>query len=335
MKITATAPTRIDLAGGTLDIYPLYLFEDGGLTVNAAITRLSRVVIQSRKDARVVITAIDVNRTVKAENIDALPNGRDLNLLCRLVKFYRPRSGVTITTQNDLPPGSGLGGSSSLVMALSSALNLLNGTGYSLKQMIDWGANIEAQAIRIPTGKQDHFAAAYGRVSAIEFDVSAERHRYIDLDDDALGELEQRLVLTFTGQSHFSGTSNWAMLKRYVENLGTTVANLKAIKATAFKIRDALARQDWSQVAEVLNEEWVNRKRLARGVSTPRIERLIAAGKRAGALASKICGAGGGGCLVSFVEPDRRDAVEAAYRKLGARVLHFSVAKQGLTWQVE
>lgn len=335
MKITATAPTRIDLAGGTLDIYPLYLFENGGLTVNVAINRYSRVVLQSRTDDRVFITATDVNRSVRAENLEALKIGRELDLISRVVKFYRPRCGLTITTHNDLPAGSGLGGSSSLLMALSSALNLLNGTGYNLKQMVDWGCNLEAQSIRIPAGKQDHFAAAYGRVSAIEFGVDGERHRYIDLDDGALGELERRLLLVFTGQSHFSGTNNWAMLKRYIEDRGTTVANLRAIKRTAFKMREALAARDWQRVAAVLNEEWQNRKRLAHGVSTPRIERLMAAARRAGAVASKICGAGGGGCIVTYVEPERRDAVEGIYRRMGAEVLHFSIAKQGLSVQVE
>lgn len=335
LRIVATTPNRIDLAGGTLDIYPLYVFENSGLTVNLGIDIESRVDITARDDGRVILQSSDFNVTEEYGSLADVEVGHELDLLARAVRFYAPSTGLTVVTRNHAPRGSGLGASSALLMALSGALSRLNeltsgANPVEATRYIDWGADLEAQNLGIPTGKQDYFAAIYGGLSAIWFEVRGNRRESLDQGDGFLETLEQHLVLSFTGVSHFSGTNNWNMMKRYIDRQGDTVERLRAIKSTAFRMRDALLAKDVLRVAEVLDEEWSHRKQLADGVSTPQIDAMVAAARSAGAYASKICGAGGGGCMVTICPPSQRDAVIAALQENGARHLPCGIRSQGL-----
>lgn len=333
MKIRAVTPNRIDLAGGTLDIFPLYLFEGEGLTVNLGIDVHSQVEIETLADRRVILHSRDFGQTLEAEDVDALPLGRELDLVARAVKFFRPGSGIRVTTENQAPRGSGLGASSALLMALSGALARLVGLKHTMDNIIDWGANLEAQSLGIPTGKQDYYGAVYGGVSAIHFGVKGAQREAVPVDRNFRQELEDRLILSFTGVSHFSGTNNWNMMKRYIDAEGDTVPRLRAIKETAFRMRDALASRDLERVAAVLAQEWEQRKGLAEGVTNPQIERMVADAQAAGALASKICGAGGGGCMLTISQRGARAAVENALQGAGASVIPFRIDMDGL--QVE
>jgi D-glycero-alpha-D-manno-heptose-7-phosphate kinase len=330
MRIEATAPTRIDLAGGTLDIYPLYLFLEGGITVNAGIDLVSKVTVETKRTGPIVLRSLDTGAEAQADSVDALSMGGPMGFVARVVRFYPPKCPVTITTQNTVPHGSGLGASSSLLIALGGALNELNGTGYSHDQFVDWGANVEAQCIGIPTGKQDYYAALRGRVNAIWFEIKGNRVEPLADSEEALAWLEQRVVLTFTGESHFSGTSNWNMLKAHVESLGNNRACMQAIKETAFAMRDAILARDLSRFAALVDREWQNRKQLAEGVTTSQIDRLMQAARDAGALASKICGAGGGGCMISAVGSGVEKKVARALEQAGARHLPFRISRTGL-----
>jgi len=330
MTIEATAATRIDLAGGTLDIYPLYLFEEGGITVNIGIDIRSRARVVSRADSRVTIRSVDTGEVQEAESVEALVLGGPLDLCARIVRFYRPPTGVEIEVESRAPKGSGLGASSSLLISLSGALDRLGGRGHSIEQLIDWGANLEAQNIGIPTGKQDYYGAAYGGVQAIWFDVGGNRREPLLVDEGAIAELERRLILSFTGISHFSGVTNWSMLRNYIEDVGDTRARLKAIKRTALQMRDVLQSGDFAGFAAVLNEEWENRRGLAEGVSTPAIDRMMHAAREAGGLASKLCGAGGGGCMITFAASGREEAVREALVAAGAQLLDYRIARTGL-----
>lgn len=350
MIIEASAPTRVDLAGGTLDIFPLYVFEDGGITVNCAIDLRSYVKIKTLKSKRLSLYSKDLKSGRTFKDISSLKLGGKLDFLVRIVKFYQPQVGLEITTFNTAPLGSGLGASSSLLIALSGALNYLNlsaspvggaaGRGrqrppagknkLSKEQIIDIGANLEAQAIEIPTGKQDYYAAMYGGINAIWFNLDGNYIEPLVVGKRALKELEERIVLSFTGISHFSGTNNWNMLKAYIDKKGNTVKSMRRIKQTTLKMRDCLKNFDLPTLGKTLEEEWENRKNLARGVTNARIDKLVLEAKKSGALSSKICGAGGGGCMISLVKKGKRKRVIEALKKNGAKILDFKVARQGL-----
>ncbi|MGQ9730180.1 MAG: GHMP family kinase ATP-binding protein [Candidatus Zipacnadales bacterium] len=328
--VESTAPSRIDLAGGTLDIHPLYLFEEGGITVNAAITVRSEVRLTVRSDRQIHLRSWDGELTEWAACLEELQVGGELDLVARLVRFYAPQGGLSVETRNEAPRGSGLGASSSLLIALSGALRALTGAELDDMTLVRYGADIEAQNVRVPTGRQDYYPAMFGGINAIWFDVRGDRVEPLCMEETCLREFEERLVLSFTGESRFSGTSNWNMIKRYIDDGGTTRANMKAIKATALAMRKALLEFDLDRFAELLDDEWQNRRRLAEGVSTPRLEELMGAALEAGAMANRVCGAGGGGCMTSFCKPGRAEEVRQALVEHGATIIPYRIARRGL-----
>jgi D-glycero-alpha-D-manno-heptose-7-phosphate kinase len=331
MIVEAMTPTRIDFAGSTLDLYPLYLFTEGGVTVNAAVDLYCMARVETRRDTRVLLRSVDTEKELVAPSVEALPLDQDLSLVARVVKSYAPKTGVNVITRSRAPHGSGIGASSSLLIALSGAMDRINGTGLDPALFVDYGANIEAQVIAIPTGKQDYLAALYGGVNAFHFGVRGWRRERLITDLEQLHEFEERIVLTFTGQSHFSGTNNWSMIKRYVEDAPGSRESMGRIGETAERMREAMLGFNVSRVAELLSEEWQCRKQLAEGVTTKQIDALMEVAHEAGGLASKIMGAGGGGCMITVVEGGRRNDVETALEETGATVLPFRIAREGLT----
>ena len=343
MKVSAIVPTRIDLAGGTLDVYPLYLFEDGGLTVNAAVNIYGHVTVEERSDARIYIHSEDTGAEETFASLAKMPMGGDLDLVKRALRFYRPHCGLNVTLRSEAPRGSGLGASSALLMALSSALNEIENLGLSRDRIIDLGANIEAQVIGIPTGKQDYFPPLFGGVCSIWFDVDGHRLERLDEGNDLIVRLNERLILTFTNINRFSGVTNWAILRRYIEKEGDTVAHLRRIKEVARALRQSLVASDRSaersrrsldEFARLLAIEWENRKALAEGVTTPEIDRLIAAAEAKGARASKLCGAGGGGCMITYAEPENVPAVREALVNAGATLMPFRIVPEGIRLEI-
>ena len=340
MKVSVTVPTRIDLAGGTLDLYPLYLFEDGGLTVNAAISVFAHVVIEERSDCRIHIRYDDTGEDVVIDSLEAVRSATagGFELVTKALRYYLRNSdcsrGLNITLSSDAPAGSGLGASSALLMALSSALNELEGLGIGKERLIDLGANIEAQVIGIPTGKQDYFPPLFGGVCSIWFDVDGHRLERLDAGNDLIERLNERLILSFTNINRFSGVTNWAMLKRYVEKTDNTVAHMRGIKEVAIAMRESLSGGDIDTFAQLLGVEWENRKALARGVTTPEIESMIGAAEAAGARASKLCGAGGGGCMITYAEPESVPAVQSALTRNGATLIPFHIVREGVQMEV-
>ena len=334
LKISATVPMRIDLAGGTLDVYPLYLFEDGGLTVNAAVSIYGHVTVEERSDSRITIRSEDIGAEETFANLSHMPPGGDLDLVKRALRFYQPRHGLNIVLRSEAPCGSGLGASSALLMALSNALNEIEHLGLDKTRLIDLGANIEAQVIGIPTGKQDYFPPLFGGVCSIWFGVDGHRLERLDEGDssgnDLIDRLNERLVLTFTNINRFSGVTNWAMLKRYIENEGHTVAHMRSIKEVAVAMRQSLVAGDLEEFARLLAVEWENRKALAEGVTTPKIDAMIAAAGAQGARASKLCGAGGGGCMITYAEPEHLPAVKQALVDAGATLMPFRIVAEGI-----
>ncbi|HEY9841028.1 MAG TPA: hypothetical protein V6D23_11275, partial [Candidatus Obscuribacterales bacterium] len=223
MKITAQAPNRIDLAGGTLDIYPLYVFLEGGYTLNAAIDLYSRVELETRDDDVFSFKSVDMEAELQLSRAALLNGSADdslFRLLIEIVRFYLPATGLNVVSHNQAPKGSGLGASSALLIALSGALNQLNCQYADGESLIRHGADLEAWSLGIPTGKQDYYAALYGGLQAIHFGKAGIKRECLQPSADFMNRLNAGLVLSFTGQSHFSGTNNWNMVKRYIDDSG-------------------------------------------------------------------------------------------------------------------
>jgi D-glycero-alpha-D-manno-heptose-7-phosphate kinase len=325
VRIDCSAPTRIDLAGGTYDIWPLYLLHDHAQTINAALSLRAHCTLTSRRDYRVALVSDDTGESVDASGPDALGVDR-LPLVARLVRHFAAR-GVEVRTRSDSPVGAGIAGSSAMNVALTAALAAWTGRPLADEALLTVAMNIEAQVIGVPTGVQDYRPALYGGVSAVELDVTGVRRVALGVDP---AELEQRLVLVYTGASRQSGINNWDVMTRRIDGDRVVTAAFEGIRDAALGVREALERGDWAGVAQHLAAEWTHRKRLAPGVTTPAIDLLLARATAAGATAGKVCGAGGGGCLVCLTAPDRRTEVAAALAAAGAKVLDCTIDTQGL-----
>ena len=327
MRIQTSAPTRIDLAGGTIDIWPLYLFHPGAQTLNAAISLRASARVERRDDLRIVIRSEDTGVTVEADDWRELWNPTELRLLSLLVHFFEVR-GITLTTSSQSPAGAGIAGSSALNVAVCAALADWKRMHYDPEGLLQVAMNVEARAINVPTGLQDYRPALYGGVAAVELDVDGVRRVPLHVD---LTELQRRIVLCYTGEPRNSGTNNWEITKKHIDGDRFVFDCFERIRDTALAMRAALEKSDWDGVGRAIGEEWENRKRLAPGVTTPAIEDLIARAMAQGATAAKVCGAGGGGCLFCYGPPEARERIRTALAAGGARILDFTFERHGLT----
>ena len=325
MRITASAATRIDLAGGTIDIWPLYLFHHGAQTLNAAISIRAHVSIEPRDDQDVEILSEDTGGRVKA-SLATLRDDETLPLLGRLANAFGA-SGLTMRTRSESPAGAGIAGSSALNVAVCGALARWAASAADAESLLTTAMNVEAQAIKVPTGLQDYRPAMYGGVAALELGQHGLRRVPLAID---VAELERRIVLCYTGAPRNSGTNNWEIMKRHIDGDQHVFDCFERIRDTAAAMRLSLEQGDWGATARHLAEEWSNRKRLAPGVSTATIDDLISRALAAGAEAAKVCGAGGGGCLFCLAPPDKMSAVRQALVGGGARLLDFHIEADGL-----
>ena len=330
MSIESQAPTRVDLAGGTLDIWPLYLFHDNSQTVNVAIQCYARCRLTPRRGKVIQLISRDLRRQERFPSFGALAEARkfQLPLLARLTIAFEPQGGFALETDSDSPAGAGLGGSSALNIAICGALARFTGRKLPPEKQIDIAGDVEAQVLGVPTGEQDYYAAAYGGVQAIHLAPGGIVSERLAVDHT---ELAARGVLCYTGESRNSGINNWEVMKAHIDGNRAVVRHFDRIAAIAVAMRAAMERSDWKEMAWLLNQEWEARKRNHPGITTPRIERLMASARRHGARAAKVCGAGGGGCVFFLCEPDAKEAIEHALRHAGAQVIPFSVAARGLT----
>jgi D-glycero-alpha-D-manno-heptose-7-phosphate kinase len=323
----ARAPTRIDLAGGTLDIWPLYLLFPGAMTVNLAVDLPARVRIAPRADGRVVLKAEDLDVATGADGVDVLPADGPLPLHRAVARHLRPDGGFTMTTRATVPRGSGLGGSSTLAVAALRALSVAAGRRLSRPEILPIARDLEAAILGIPTGVQDHIAAAYGGLSALHLGPGAPEREELRTD---LKKLARHLVLTVAGASRLSATTNWEMVKAALDDRGDTRARFREIVTAARDLREALLGNDLEDVAAAMEREYAARRGLAEGVETGKMRELRSIGRRAGSLAAKVCGAGGGGAMLFVVPTGRKGAVADALAAAGATVLPVRPDAEGL-----
>src|SRR5246127_3910552 len=332
--IMTQAPCRADLAGGTIDLWPLYLFHPGALTLNFAVNILTSCRITPLKGRRIQLRSLDTRREESFTSFDELRRERRfrLPLAARLLQFFAPKEGLLIETDSESPAGAGISGSSALMIATIAALARFTDHHLTLEQMRVIAQNIEAQIIRVPTGCQDYYPALYGGVSAIHLNADGIHRESVPVSP---GEIESRFVLVYTGAPRQSGINNWEVFQAHINGDKRVFRNFERIAEIARFMYQSLLRADWNEVARLLREEWKLRRTNAPGITTPLIDKLISVAQKNGGLAAKVCGAGGGGCVVFLVDPQAKVRVAKAIGEIGAQVLPLRFAREGLRVQVQ
>lgn len=334
LVVKAEAPTRIDLAGGTLDIHPLYHVLERPQTVNIGISLSAEVVVQQRQDRTISLRSQDLQKEIDG-TYDQLISNQELPLLGLILKeFWRESwGGLQIDTKCKSPAGAGLGGSSCLAVTLAAALNCLS---YELKlsdklsesDLIQRVQNTETRLIHCPTGCQDYWGAARGRVNILSFDsagvsVSTVSPDYIDY-------LDERLVICYSGKSRASGVNNWSIFRAVFDGDQTLRDKLNQIADISGKVAGAIVKNNWTDALSHSQREWNLRKSLWPEIETDETRRIDSAAVAAGASFSRVCGAGGGGVMAIFTEAAHRSEVIAAAQEAGGSILDAKVSRRGL-----
>jgi D-glycero-alpha-D-manno-heptose-7-phosphate kinase len=327
--IVAQAPCRADLAGGTMDLWPLYLFHSGAMTLNFAVNILTTCRVTPLKGRGVYLRSLDTGREESFESFDEVNLKRKFKLPIagRLLQFFAPKEGILVETDSESPAGAGISGSSALMIATTAALARFTNRHLTLEQMRVIAQNVEAQIIEVPTGCQDYYPALYGGVSAIRLDADGIHREAIPIAPE---EIESRFVLAYTGAPRKSGINNWEVFKAHINGDKRVFRNFERIATIATSMHKALVSGQWDEVARLLREEWKLRRSNAPGITTPLIDKLISVAAKNGGQAAKVCGAGGGGCVIFLVEKGAASRVATAIGDAGARVLPLQVARDGL-----
>src|SRR6266481_372997 len=310
-RIVAQAPCRADLAGGTVDLWPLYLFHPGAITVNFAVNILATCRITPQKGKRIRLRSLDTRREEQFLYFEALRTASRfrLPLAARLLQFFAPKEGLLMETDSESPAGAGISGSSALMIATSAALARFTDRHLTAEQIRVIAQNVEAQIIHVPTGCQDYYPALYGGASAIHLDADGIHREAVAVAPE---EIESRFVLAYTGAPRKSGINNWEVFKAHINGDKRVFRNFERIVAIAQAMHQALVDADWEEVTRLLREEWKLRRTNAPRITTPLIDKLITVAARHGGRAAKACGAGGGGCVIFLVEDGAASRVATA-----------------------
>lgn len=327
-KVTVRAPVRADLAGGTLDLWPLYLFHPGARTVNVAISYYAESTVEEINGGGIEIDLTDAGYQQRYNTLHDLAGDPKASLLYRILEHFHTVDGVRITTRTDAPRGSGLGGSSALSVTLIRAISELSGEPVEGEELIALVRDLETRLLGVPAGIQDYYPPVYGGLAALHLEPGVVRRHEIPMPVDKLSE---HFVLHYTGVAHFSGTNNWEMYKRQIDGKKRVQRGFDRIRDSAIEMEKALESGDMRAAGTALAHEWSNRKALIKGISTPEIDAAIGAAIGAGAWAGKVCGAGGGGCIVFLMPPDRREDVRRALAEVPGRTLEALPVPHGLT----
>jgi D-glycero-alpha-D-manno-heptose-7-phosphate kinase len=308
LSVCVSAPARVDLAGGTLDLWPLYLFHAPAATVNVAIDRRARV-RASRITAGFEIFARDRGTEQRFGSASEARSSTGAAIAAEAAIALGMGDGVRVETESAVPFGSGLGGSSALLVAAVSALAALAGAELDLDRAIALCRDVETTVLGRPAGTQDYVPALRGGFQVIDYGPGARSIRRIPADAERFG---RSLVLFDSGRPHSSGLNNWEIYKARIDGDRTVAGLLDGIRDAAEEMAAALDAGDLEAMGRALGREWSFRKRLSPRVSTPLLEEAERRAVEAGAWGARACGAGGGGVMVVLGPEAARERISTA-----------------------
>ncbi len=314
------SPVRVDLSGGTLDCWPLYLFVPEAITVNLAVEIYTAVSLEERQDGRVRIEMKEFKKAFEFDSPAAARASQDdeLSLLLPHLNYWKPERGFTLKMSSESPVGAGLGGSSSLCISLIKVFSQWLEKPMRPLEMVRLACNLETQLLGKPAGTQDYFPAIQGGLNFIEYHPDG---IHWSVTDDHLDVFRKNMRLVYTGRAHHSGLNNWDVIKKTLEGDAATLSALKDIAEISVAIAAAIRSGDWAVISKLWERETEARLRLSAGFSSPEIEKIKSIAQAHDA-AVKICGAGGGGCvLIWCLSAGNLKTLESAIQKSGFKVM--------------
>jgi len=341
--LRSKAPLRISFAGGGTDVSP-YPEEKGGAVLNCTIDKFAYVTLEGVPDGAgtISVESLDYGMTLNfARPSDLVYNG-DLDVVKAALKVLRPDDGGGKTKDSfhlflhsDAPPGTGLGTSSTMCVALVGAFQHYRREPWTSYDVAELAYRIEREELGLKGGRQDQYAAAFGGFNFMEFSGSKTIVNPLRIDPEVVNELAYRLLLCYTGTGHYSNDIIERQQRSYTEKRVDTVTALDATKQLAIDMKNELLRGNLDEMGRLLDEGWQHKKQFTEGISNERIDAFYSRAREAGAIGGKLLGAGGGGYILLFCDFARRAKVAKAVQAAGGRVTDFSLETEGLqTWSV-
>jgi D-glycero-alpha-D-manno-heptose-7-phosphate kinase len=337
------APLRISFAGGGTDVSP-YPEERGGAVLNCTIDKFAYVTLEVLPDRAgpTTVESLDFGLKANYERPSDLVYNGELDLIKAALRLLHlrddgsaPARSLRLFLHSDAPPGTGLGGSSAMCVALVGAFQQYLREGWTPYDIAELAYRIERKELGITGGRQDQYAAAFGGFNFMEFGRDRTIVNPLKIHPEVANELAYRLLLAYAGGGHFSNELLDRQAQGYTTRRPSTVDALDATKELAISMKNELLRGNIDEMGRLLDEGWRLKKQFADGISNPQVDALYAKAREAGALGGKLVGAGGGGFILLFCDVARRAQVARAVQDAGGRVADFSLEGSGLqAWTV-
>jgi len=336
MIIHSKAPFRVSFGGGGTDMAP-YCTEYGGCVISTTIDRHVYATLKPREDKNIHVTSIDYDKEVTF-NIGDKNYDEEFELFKGIVNVLDIKEGFDITTFSEMPAGSGMGGSSTLCVAVIGAFNEFYNLGLSKLDIAQKAYDIERNELKQKGGYQDQFAAACGGFNFILFtdDVKVSP---IKTTEEMINELQYRLILCYVGGSHFSSDIQDEVLKGYDVEKKSFMEAMQDLKNVAHSMKEIVELkklENLNKFGEYLHDGWLAKKSLSTKISNKDIENFYLTSRKFGVIGGKLLGAGGGGHLLLFSDPDKKYQVIKELEKIGGKIVNFHFNPKGIeTWKIE
>lgn len=334
MIIRSKAPLRISFAGGGTDVSP-YPETKGGAVLNVTIDKYAYCTLAKRPDELINAYSLDYDILAKYQNADDLSYDGKLDLVKAAIKVLNAGTGYDLFLHSDAPPGSGLGASSTMTVALTGCLKDWLKLSFSEYDIAEAAYRIERDELKLPGGRQDQYAASFGGFNFVEFYDGYTVVNPLRLKPETINELEYRLMMCYTGKTRLSAGIIEDQVSGYVKGKEEVKQAMDLTKELAYQMKNALLLGRLEDLGQLLHEGWKQKKKFSSKITDPKIDELYEEARNNGVIGGKLLGAGGGGYLLFFCKFDKKHVVSQRMEDMGGKIIPFSFDFQGLqTWGV-
>ncbi|MBM3231774.1 CBS domain-containing protein [Candidatus Pacearchaeota archaeon] len=334
--VRGRAPLRISFSGGGTDL-PSFFEKHGGVVISATIDKYCYATLVKRADSKIIIDSdMTEENDVFVDSIKDLKYDGNFDLIKAIIKVIKPDFGFEIYLHNDVPPGRGLGSSASLSVLLISMFAQMQDLKFDDYKIAELAYKAEREELKIKGGWQDQYAAITGGFNFMEFNGDKTIIYPLRLKEHITYELNERMMLCYVGNDHSSAELHESQQQSIQQNETEIVNCLNETKKFAVEIKDYILTNNLDAIGSILHKSWMNKKKLSNKMANPRIDKLYETGLKNGALGGRLLGAGGGGYLLFFYSPRKRNQLRRALEKDGGKILDFNFESGGtVVWKVK
>ncbi|MDI6887578.1 MAG: hypothetical protein QMC98_02925 [Candidatus Thermoplasmatota archaeon] len=330
MAIIARSPVRISFGGGGTDL-PSYYQKYGGLVVSTTIDKYFYTVLELRDDDRIQLISADLQMSYNVKDFYELKFGEGFDIPTAVLKHFNIQRGINMFLASEVPPGSGLGSSGALAVNTVKVIDTLERLKMSKQEIAENAYKIAREELKLPVGKQDEYASAFGGLNFIKFEKEKTIVERLKVSEEIRKRLAEDLMLFFTGRTRDSAKILTRQDKACEEDEKKVIESLHELKKLGFEVKSAIEEGELRYFGELLDRSWQNKRKLVEGITTDIIDRAYEVALKNGALGGKLTGAGGGGYLMLYCERKNQNGLRKALAQFGFKELDFKFEDKGAT----